>query len=189
MATLPETKTPKRHAYLASSRAFLWGRAALVVLGAWALLSGCDQPVAAQTLPVMDAAQPSGDAGSTVPEISTDAQDNTLPNLGGSDVGLPNSSPPDIEAPGIEVPDLSPPSPETPTPGAPSPSTSPLPDNSPDQTSGESPESDNTRPAGDPALRRGPDGAETPETHPAPARGSGQNTPPEFMIRKRPQKA
>ncbi|AWV89602.1 hypothetical protein DN745_09730 [Bradymonas sediminis] len=139
------------------------------------LLSGCEQLASAQTLPVMDAYGPS-DAGIITPPADVGTQENTLPNFDSADVGASDFSPPEADEPEFELPDFSPPPTNSPLLAPPS-----LQNSTSQESAPEEPESQNTPPpAGEDSER---------ELLRAPTRGSGKNTPPDYMIRRRPKPA
>lgn len=124
----------------------------------------------------MDAGISVTDAGALAPRVDVEDPDNTLPNLDPPDIGSPDFNRPDIGGADDELPNLGP----SPT-GTPDMQPPTLQQNAPGALDSEQPETHNTPPAP----------SETPDSdrHPTSIQGSGENTPPDFMIRRNPKHA
>ena len=149
---------------------------AVPLLGIGTLLAGCEQPVGAQTLPVMDAGISVTDTDPIAPDFDAEDPDNTLPNLDPPDIGSPDFNTEDIGGADYDLPNLGP----SPT-GTPDMQPPTLQHNTPGALDSEQPETHNTPPA--------PNETPDSETRPTLIQGSGENTPPDFMIRRHPKHA
>lgn len=182
MADISGTPVRSARGHVPPQQALRWVFLAAAIFGAWALLSGCDQTAEAQTLPVMDASSPAADPDSLAPTLDAGVQDNTLPNLGVSDVGPSDFEIPDIAEPEIELPNTNPPPTGSPNLGPPV-----LDNTNSGEPTQEVPESQNTPPPPAPAPTNSPGEDPDLEMRRAPTRGSGRSSPPDFMIRRHPK--